>query len=187
MGVSRTPSRVSDLLFQVFNRALHPDWFATRSFRRIEFQGWEADLRIIEGGHAVVFRAGTMLLTEVLCGPDSAFPEAGRLFQSGLRRERSTILRPGGSIEYQSCLDSEHVDPEVFRHLSQESALDGSRTGLFHAFRGSSRLLPAPISLIKLTPRASDLTIQSIHTYPEERAIVRTQSLFELKPAPPRI
>lgn len=187
MGVSRTPSRVADLLFQVFNRGLHPDWFATRSFRRIEFQGWEADLRIIEGGHAVVFRAGAMLLTEVLSGPDSPVPETGRLFQAGLRKERSTILRPGGSIEYQSCLDSEQVDVEVFRHLSQETALDGSRNALFHAFRGNNRLLPAPVSMIKVTPRAGDLTIQSIHTFPEERAIVRTQSLFELKPAPPRL
>ncbi len=187
MGLSRTPSRVSDLSFQVFNRALHPDWFATRGFRRIELQGWEADLRIIVGGHAVVFRAGSMLLTEVLSGLDSPVPETGRLFQAGVRRERSTILRPGGSIEYQSCMDTEIVDVEVFRHLSDEAALDGSRNALFHAFRGVNRLLPSPISLIKVTPRPGDLTIQSIHTYPDERAIVRTQSLFELKPAPPRV
>ena len=48
MGVSFGRSRVADLSFQVFNRALHPEWFATRAFRRVAHSGWEADLRIIE-------------------------------------------------------------------------------------------------------------------------------------------
>src|SRR2546430_5116295 len=39
----RSRSRVTDLSFQVFNRALHPEWFAARVFRRVEQPGWEAD------------------------------------------------------------------------------------------------------------------------------------------------
>ena len=97
MGVSSGRSRVADLTFQVFNRALHPDWFATREFRRVEQLGWEADLRIIDGGHAMVFRSGATRLTEILSGPETPLPEAGLLFHSHLRRERSTILRPGRS------------------------------------------------------------------------------------------
>ena len=49
MGVSFRKSRVSDLSFQVFSRALHPDWFAVRRHRRITRDGWEADIRIVEG------------------------------------------------------------------------------------------------------------------------------------------
>ncbi len=45
MGVSSGRSRVADLTFRVFDRTLHPDWFATREFRRIEQLGWEADLQ----------------------------------------------------------------------------------------------------------------------------------------------
>ena len=36
MGVGFGRSRVADLTFQVFNRSLHPEWFATREFRRVE-------------------------------------------------------------------------------------------------------------------------------------------------------
>jgi len=186
MGLSPTPSRVADLLFQVYNRPLHPDWFTTRSFRRIEHQGWEADLRIIEGGHAVVFRSGTIVLTEILRGSDLELPVVGRIFQAGLGRERSTLLRPGGLIEYQSCMEMEQVDQEVFRHLSNEAEVAASRPTLFHRFRGINRMHPPPLSLINITPRINDLSIQSLHTFPAERAIVRTQSLFELKPPPPR-
>jgi hypothetical protein len=181
MGVSSGRSLVADLTFKVFNRAIHPDWFATREFRRVEHPGYEADLRIIDGGHALVFRCGSIRLTEILSGPETRLPEAGLLFHSHLRHERSTTLRPGGTIEYQSCLEVEQVDIEIFRHLCEEIRLDGSRERLFHHFRSPNRLAPEPISHVLCTPRVNDLSIQSFHTFPDECAIVRTQSLFELK------
>jgi hypothetical protein len=181
MGVSSGRSSVTSVTFQVFNRLLHPDWFATRDFRRVEQLGWEADLRIIEGGHAVIFRAGSIRLTEILSGPETTLPEAGLLFRSHLKRERSTILRPGGMIEYQSCLAVEHLDLEIFSHLCDEIRMDGSRNRLFHCFGSSNRLAPEPISHLLISPRVNDLSIQSFHTFPDECAIVRTQSLFEVK------
>jgi hypothetical protein len=181
MGVGFGRSSVADLAFQVFNRALHPDWFSTRQFRRIEQTGWEADLRIIEAGHAIVFCSGSIRLTEILAGPDTILPEPGLLFRSHLHRERSTLLRPGGPIEYQSCLEVERVDLEIFNHLCDELALDSSGQFLFHRFHSSNRLAPQPLSYIRIGARVRDLSIQAFHTFPDECAIVRTQSLFELK------
>ena len=182
MGVSFGRARVADLSFQVFNRSLHPEWFATKAFRRISHPGWEASLRIIEGGHAVVFHSAPIGLTEVLSGPETVLPEAGLLFHSQLRRERSTHLRPGGMIEYHCCLEVEHVDLEIFRHLCEEMTVEATRESLFHRFRGTNRLAPPPISYIHIDARVSGLAVQSFHTFPDECAIVRTQSLFELTP-----
>lgn len=183
MGVGSGRSRVADLTVRVFNRTLHPDWLATRAFRRIEQIGWEADLRIIDGGHAVVFRSGSIRLAEVLSGPDTILPDTGLVFHSHLRRERTATVRPGGGIEYQSCLEVEQVDPEIFRHLCEEIRLDGSRNGLFYSFPSINRLAPVPISQVVISPRVNDLSIQWFHTFPDECAIVRTQSLFEVKTA----
>lgn len=182
MGVSFGRSRVADLSFQVFNRSLHPDWFATRAFRRVSHSGWEANLRIIEGGHAVVFHSTPIGLTEVLSGPETVLPEPGLLFHSHLRRERSTQLRPGGLIEYQSCLEVERVDLEIFRHLCEEMTVEATHESLFHRFRGTNRLAPPPISYLHIDARVSGLAVQAFHTFPDECAIVRTQSLFELRP-----
>src|SRR3954452_2694556 len=102
MGVSFGRSRVADLAFQVFGRTIHPDWFAVRGHRRITQEGWEADVRIIEGGHAILFRVGTQRISEVLSGPNTALPEPGLLYHSPVRHERSTTLRPGGAVEYQT-------------------------------------------------------------------------------------
>jgi hypothetical protein len=179
MGVSFGRSRVADLTFQVFSRAIHPDWFAVRQHLRVGQDHWEADIRIIEGGHAITFRVGSVRLTEVLAGPETHLPEPGLLFHSPIRRDRSTSLRPGGSLEYQTCSDVERVDPEVFAHLSDEMTLDASRGRLFHRFTPSNRMAAAPISHIRIESRVRGLTVHAFHTFPDERAIVRTQSLFE--------
>ncbi len=91
------------------------------------------------------------------------------------------MLRPDGIVEYQSCLEVERVDIEIFLHLCEEIALSASGDRLFHRFPASNRLAPPPISHIQLSARAEDLSIQCFHSFPNECAIVRTQSLFELK------
>ncbi len=181
MGVSFGRSRVADLTFQVFARAIHPDWFAVRGHRRIAQDMWEADVRIIEGGHAISFLFGNVRLNEILAGPETQLPEPGLLFHSPVRHERSTVLEPTSGLSYQTCFEVERVDPEVFSHLCEEVTLDASRGGLFHRFTPVNRLSPAPISHIHFESRVRGLTVNTFHTFPDEHAIVRTQSLFEPK------
>jgi hypothetical protein len=181
MGVSSGRSRVTDLAFQVFGRVLHPDWFAVRVHRRLAQGAWEADVRIIEGGHAIVWRAGPVRLTEVLSGPGTALPEPGLLFRSAVRHERSTALRPGGSTEYQTCFEVEKIDREIFAHLNDELTLDAAKGGLFHRWAPANRLAPSPISHLHVESRPRGLLVQAFHTFPDEQAIVRTQSLFEIR------
>src|SRR5262245_60558559 len=100
MGVSSGRSRIADLAFQVFGRAVHPDWFAVREYRRVTQTGWEADVRIIEGGHAISWRCGPVRLTEVLAGPETVLPEPGLLYHSTVRHERAAALRPADFAEY---------------------------------------------------------------------------------------
>ncbi len=180
MGVTSSRARVSDLAFQVFDRALHPEWFATRVYRRVPQARWEADIRIIEGGHAIIFGCGSIRLTEVLSGPETPLPQPGLLFHSTIRNERSTSLQPGGIIEYQTCFEVERADPEVFRHLCEEMIADASRQSLIHRFGSSNRLAPRPLSHVHIEPRVRGLSVQSFHTFPEESAIVRSLSLYEL-------
>ncbi len=184
MGVSSGRSRVADLAFQVFGRALHPDWFSVREYRRMTQTSWEADIRIVDGGHAIIWVSGPIRFTEILSGPETPLPEPGLLYHSPIRHERSVTLRPNDRVEYQTCFEAERVDREVFAHLSDELILDASRGGLFHRFAPSNRLAPAPLSYLRVESRARGLSVQSVHTFPEERAIVRTQSLFEICPQP---
>lgn len=185
MGVSFGRSRVADLTFQVFARTFHPEWFLSRCHRRITQNGWEADVRIVEGGHSVIFRAGGVRLSEVLSGPETLLPEPGLLFHSPLRHERTATLRPRGEMDYQTCFEVERVDPQVFARLCDEMTLDASRGRLFHQFAPSNRMAPAPLSHIHVEPRVKGLIVHAFHSFPDEWAIVRTQSLFEPRVALP--
>lgn len=179
MGVSSGRSAVADLSFQVYGRPMHPDLFATRAFSRVARTGWDADVRIIEGGHAILWSSGQVRLAEILAGPQFEPPDSGVLYQSRVRCERSTTIRQGASIEYQTCFSVERLDKDVYAHLNQELTLDAAPHDLFHVFGGRHRLLPSPLSRIRIEARARGLSVSAFHTFPEEQAIVRTQSLFE--------
>jgi hypothetical protein len=184
MGVSSGQSHAAEMAFLVYQRALHPEWLATRSFRRLNHAAWEADLRLTDKGHAVMFRCGSVRLAEILTSDETTLPEPGRVYQSDLRRERSTRLSHGGIVEYQSCVEVERVDPEIFRYLCNEITLDVSRNRIFHRLPSGNRMAPAPLAQIHFDVRGRGLSVQSLHTFPDECAILRTQSLFELVQAP---
>ncbi len=181
MGVRHGRTRIAELSLQVFSRAVHPEWFAVREHLRVIQDAWEADIRLIEGGHAIVFRSGRVRLTEVLSGSACELPDAGLLFHSRIRHERVATLHPNPAIEFQAAFEVERVDREVFDHLTEEMTLDASRGRLFHRFATENRLAPAPISHLRFEARKHSLSVYSFHSFPEESAIVRTQSLIEPK------
>jgi hypothetical protein len=181
MGVSFGRARIADLAFHVFHRSLHPEWFSTRVHHRVALGEWQADVRMIEGGHSIVFGSNDFRLTEVLAGPETQLPEPGLLYHSPIRNERSTSLQPGGLLNFQACFEIERADPEVFRHICEEMTAD-ARDGLFYRFGVSNRFAPRPISRIHIDARARGLSIQAFHSFPDELAIVRSLSLYELPP-----
>lgn len=175
-SLGRAP--VADLAFRVFDRAVHPDWFATRAHRRVAVDAWQADIRIIDGGHAVTWRSGDVRLTEVL-GPARLDVPADPVFASPVRDEHSAALRPGAGVEYQASFEAEWLDPEVFAHLSDEMTLDSARDRLFAQARGAGRLDASAITHLAFESRPKGLLVHAFHSFPAERGVVRTQSLFE--------
>lgn len=179
LGPGRT--RVADLSLRVYTRPLHPDWFRVRAFQRIIRTGWEADLRLIEGGHAILFASGAARVAEVLAPSRDDWPESAA--QASLKAERSIQLHPGGGqVVYQSCFSVERADPQIFEHLCTELEFDARPTDLFHRQRADSRLDAASLSRLRIEVSERSLLVHAFHVLPEERAIIRTQSLFEPRP-----
>ena len=179
MGSSLGRSRVADLAFRVFGREVHPDWLATRAHRRVAVDAWQADVRIIEGGHAITWRSGQVRLTEILGGSATPVPESNLLLDCPVRHERTATIEPGGGVEYQTSFEVERLDPEVFAHLCDEMTLDAARDRLFHRSSQGDRMAPAAISHVAFESRAKGLLVHTFHSFPADLAIVRTQSLFE--------
>ncbi|GIW86558.1 MAG: hypothetical protein KatS3mg108_0882 [Isosphaeraceae bacterium] len=179
MGVGSQRTKVNDLLFQVFDRAIHPEWLPERAHRRINRDGWEADLRLLDGGHAVTWAYGPHRLTEILSPADLPLPDLVALFRSQVRYEKTARLNPAPGLEYQTSVEAERVEPEVFIHLYAELTLDARRSGIAYRENPANRFLTPRLSHLTFDARPRGLAVQTVHTFPDERAIVRVQSLFE--------
>jgi hypothetical protein len=81
---------------------------------------------------------------------------------------------------YQTSFQLEPVAPEVFWTFQQELAHDGQRRGLFHVFDSSGRMALGALSYINVETRNRSMLVQAFHTFPDDYAIVKSQSLFEL-------
>jgi hypothetical protein len=74
----------------------------------------------------------------------------------------------------------EPAEPEIFWTFQQELAAEGCRHGMLHRFDASGRIAAGAMSYINMEARNRSLLIQAFHTFPDDYAIVKSQSLFEL-------
>jgi hypothetical protein len=74
----------------------------------------------------------------------------------------------------------EVLDREVYLRFHEELLSDCDRAALALRFPAGNRLAPGPLSLIQTDSSADSLLVHAFHTFPENCAIVKTQTLFEI-------
>ncbi len=171
--------KVTELVFQLYGRGLHPELFETFATRSIERGGYSARVSITNAGHVVAWRKDGLILTEVATSACQPLPQKRRLLSYRLNGERSDRMECRGGASYQMCFQLERVDPDVFWTFQQELVVEGARHGLLHRFESAGRLSPGGLSWINIETRAKSLLVQAFHTFPDDLAIVKVQSLFE--------
>jgi hypothetical protein len=168
------------LAFQLFGRALHPELFDIYQSREIERGGYTAKIQITSAGHLVTWRYGGLTLTEVAASAQHPLPQRRRLLSYKLKGERHDRVECRGGVRYQFNFSLEPVAPEIFWMFQQELAHEGERQGMLHRFDASGRMALGALSYIHVETRNRSLLIQAFHTFPDDYAIVKSQSLFEL-------
>jgi len=177
MKVQFARADASQLAFHLFDRAVHPELFDTFAESHIAATGFEAVLRICGAGHVVEFRRGPQRLTEVLGAADQQLPQRGSRAAHRLRHSRELDVHVEGG-DYCCSAHIEQLDPEVFDRLQNEMLTDASQALLSYEFPGRNRLDPGAVSVMRAEASARSLIIHAFHTFPDCRAILRTQSMF---------
>jgi hypothetical protein len=172
--------KVAELSFQLFGRALHPELFEVYKSRTIERGEFSARLEITSAGHVITWRYRGLTLTEVAASAQHPLPERRRLLSYRLKGQRSDRVECRGGIVYHTSFQLEPVAPELFWTFQEELATDGERQGLMHTFDSSGRIALGAMSYIYPETRSRSLLIQAFHTFPDDCAIVKSQSVFEL-------
>ncbi len=172
--------KVAELVFQLYGRALHPELFSVCNTREVDRGDYRASVQITSAGHLVTWRYRGLTLTEVCTAAHHPLPQKRRLLNHRLRGQRDDRLSCHGGATYQVNFQLEPVEPEVFWNFQQELACDGQRQGLLHRFDSSGRVALGALSYIHVETRQRSLFVQAFHTFPDDLAIVKSQSLFEL-------
>jgi hypothetical protein len=172
--------KVAELVFQVYGRSLHPELFEIYESRELERGGYRVRVDITSAGHVVSWRYGGMTLTEVAAAAHHPLPQKRRLMSYRLRGERDDRIECRGGVVYQMNFQLETVDPHVFWTFQQELQHDGQRQGMLYTFDASGRMALGALSYIYLETRNRQLLVQAFHTFPDDYAIVKSQSAFQL-------
>jgi hypothetical protein len=172
--------KVAELTFQLYGRPLHPELFQVFETCTIERRPYTAKIDITSAGHVVTWRYAGLTLTEVAASAHHPLPKMRRLLSYGLKGQRTDRVECRGGASYQMSFQLEPTDPEVFWTFQRELAGLGQQQGMLHRFDASGRIALGALSYINLEARSRSLLIQAFHTFPDDYAIVKSQSLFQL-------
>jgi len=127
-----------------------------------------------------MFRYNGVTPTEVAASAQHPLPQQRKLLSYSLRGQHTDKLNYHGGVQYQTKYELEPVAPETFWTFQQELALDGEKKGMLQIFDASGRMALGALSYINIESRDRNLLVQAFHTFPDDYAIVKIQTLFQL-------
>lgn len=182
MSLLTTRPKISELTFGLYGRSIHPELFQIHTTRRIERDRFIAQIDVTSSGHLVMFKAEDRVFTEVATSAHQELPQRRRLLATRIHdRFQDRIECEGGVLfEYQYHL--ERLSPEMFETLQQAFVTSPVVDGMLHQFQTSGRVNMAALSYMYIDTRVNSFRVQAVHTFPDDYAVLKTQSLFRLPP-----
>lgn len=171
---------IAETSYRVFDRPLHPELFDPVIVGRIRGERYEMSVGICEGGHYLQFTHLGHTIVEVTA-PDHQQLSTFGLQQTYFYNQHEEVLfETSVPIQYHFAGEVDVVNFSVFTRVQMELEDESPKVFLAHQFPARNRLLPGPLSLIRVEGNSRMLSIQAFHTFPEDLAILRTQTLIEL-------
>ncbi len=172
--------KVAELAFHVFSRSLHPELYAIHQTRQIERDHYSAQIDITNCGHVVTWNAAGMTLCEVATSAHQPLPKRRCLLSKPLKGSRTERASCRHGVNYRTHFQLETVEPDLFWMVQQQLG-NGPTEGLLHRFDSSGRMALGALSYVNVEMRRNSMLIQAIHTFPDDVAIVKVESLFSLE------
>ena len=171
--------RVADIVFRLFDRPLHPELFEVLSCRTIKRDGYTLFVRLTRTGHVMSWTDGRVHLEEITATGEMDLPESGRRLAHDFHKDRNTRCDFPSGVRYRLSSQLETLPLEQFLHTHEELALDGAKKGLVFHCKVGNRLGPSPLGVVIVQSVSAGLSTTAFHTFPDELAIIKTQSLIE--------
>ena len=176
VGYARTD--VADMVLRVFERSVHPELFETASETRIQIGNAHATLKLGRNGHLLEYRTQQSTLTEIATSKFAPLPSQMCMVDRRLIGYR-THTAETKDVRYHCSYQLEEAPAEIYLTLHRELETDCRTATLAIALPGSSPASPDCLSLLKCDLLPEGFVIHSYHTFPDNGAVLRIQTLFE--------
>ena len=111
MSVGFVRPKVSQLMFLVYGRPLHPELFDIVRDQQIHRDDYQANISITDSCHLVRWQRESVCVTELVSRVDSPLPQKRRLLACRLRGERTETIQCAPSVVYQTSIGVERLEP----------------------------------------------------------------------------
>lgn len=173
--------KVAEHTYHLLGRSVHPELFQIHQRRRVERKNYQASIDITLDGHVVNFKSGTVNLTEVVCSASQLLPQSRRLLAELVRAKSIQVVEMRHHVKYQTKFETEQVSPAFFWTIHDQLSKASETNGLCQVFNSSGRLPLGAISYISIEERPQSLSIQSLHTFPDDYQLLKCHSVFSVK------
>lgn len=178
MAVGFVRVDVADLALRVFERSVHPELVETLCQTTLPVGQNLVTMRITPNGHVIEFRTRRGVITEVAASKFAPLPVRKCAIERRLIGYRTHTLESCG-FRYHCSYQLESVPAEVYLQLHRELRTDARQATLAAVMPGSTESSPDCLSLLKCELLPEAFVIHSFHTFPDNGAILRLQTLFE--------
>src|SRR5262245_61091176 len=172
-----------DLNLFLFDRPLHPELFRHYANYRVNQVRYHADIWFVGLSHVVTVTSGQRSLTELVCTDSDVLPARGILTRFRMKGERDLERRSPDGWHYMVSSQVETMDDALFKSVHFDLIKHAGKRGWYFAFEQWADGDMVPFSYIDHEAWDGQFHLHAFHSFPQERTVVKTQTIFELPPA----
>jgi hypothetical protein len=172
--------QAAELHVHLFDRSLHPELFRHYADYRVEQGRYCADIWIIGLGHVVTVSSGQGCLTELLARESDVVPTRGVLSRFRLKGERDHERRTSDGWGYMISTQVEVMNEALYKSVHFDLLRHAERRGWFCPYEALADGDLTPFSYIDHEARDSEFHVHVFHAHPQDRTLIKTQSIIEL-------
>jgi len=164
----------------LYRKAVHPEFFAIDSRRRIENGEIEAEAWIFRGGQVVRFQRDKMCVCEIVTDNPSALPERGltkNMLCAGEHEHEETL---SDNLTFMTAVQTETLADHLYVGTYREMMAHAKDNGSLSVQWNDTTTGKPNLSLIDLQRFRAEIHVQGWHLRSDCGLVLRTQSMFQL-------
>lgn len=180
------PTSLQAYTLLVYRKAVHPEFFAIDSRRRIENGGIEAEAWVFRGGQVVRFQQDRLCICEVVTDQPHALPERGLIKNTLCAGEHEHEETLSDALTYMTTVQTETLAEHLYVGTYREMVAHAKENESLVVEWADPSTGKPNLSLVDLQRYRGEIHVQGWHLRSDCGLVLRTQSMLQLADAAPK-